>query len=293
MVFRINSDYRNWNEIFSRKKNDKLRQTMMHDFKLTVSSASSIKKEEVDLKSRQKRFAQWSSFDRAGKLQLATQAGYRSIRDYELHTYPDFVSDNVGKISFSAAVREIILNTGENPKKIYKEFQRNESYSHLRANPKRLKKDIAAVLDGSYQEEPEPEPEPESAPRPRPRPRPRPPPPRASQNVGNIPGIGKPLITKYFNFLLDFDNMPEQYKALLKRYRKLTLQLHPDKGGNPEDFKQLGNEWDAIRKIFRDNSKGKIGNKSRRKTRKKPRKKSRKSRKKSRKTRKKSRKSRK
>lgn len=37
---------------------------------------------------------------------------------------------------------------------------------------------------------------------------------------------------------------------LKKQYRTLALKLHPDKGGNAEQFKEMGNEYDSLFKTF-------------------------------------------
>ena len=40
-------------------------------------------------------------------------------------------------------------------------------------------------------------------------------------------------------------------KSVKKAYRKAALQHHPDKGGDPEVFKQLGNAAEKIIKTLR------------------------------------------
>ena len=35
--------------------------------------------------------------------------------------------------------------------------------------------------------------------------------------------------------------------ALKKKYRRLSVRLHPDKGGDPTEFQTMGGEWDEIK----------------------------------------------
>lgn len=45
-------------------------------------------------------------------------------------------------------------------------------------------------------------------------------------------------------FFATFNNIQE----LKKQYKKLALELHPDKGGNEEDFKAMSNEYQELLK---------------------------------------------
>lgn len=50
---------------------------------------------------------------------------------------------------------------------------------------------------------------------------------------------------KYFNIdkIVSSDDLKKQYRAL-------ALELHPDKGGNAEQFKEMGNEYESLFKTF-------------------------------------------
>ena len=59
-----------------------------------------------------------------GVFSLATSNLYLNISKIFINDNPEFVSDNVGKIPFRAAVEEIIQTIGRNPKKIFREIQK-------------------------------------------------------------------------------------------------------------------------------------------------------------------------
>ena len=50
---------------------------------------------------------------------------------------------------------------------------------------------------------------------------------------------------KYFNIdkIVSSDDLKKQYRAL-------ALELHPDKGGNAEQFKEMGNEYESLFKTL-------------------------------------------
>lgn len=48
---------------------------------------------------------------------------------------------------------------------------------------------------------------------------------------------------KTVNYFKDCQTLDEARKT----YYKLAMQLHPDKGGNEEDFKELANQFEAFR----------------------------------------------
>lgn len=50
---------------------------------------------------------------------------------------------------------------------------------------------------------------------------------------------------KFFNI-----DKIESNEDLKKQYRRLAFKLHPDRGGNIEQFKAMGNEYEALFKVF-------------------------------------------
>ena len=50
---------------------------------------------------------------------------------------------------------------------------------------------------------------------------------------------------KFFNI-----DKIESSEDLKKQYRRLAFELHPDRGGEPEQFKAMGNEYEALFKTY-------------------------------------------
>lgn len=62
-------------------------------------------------------------------------------------------------------------------------------------------------------------------------------------NMGNVPAIAKSIIQNP-----DFGQMV---------YKTAAKSLHPDKGGNPEEFKKLESAWRLVREIQKQSAEGK------------------------------------
>lgn len=58
-------------------------------------------------------------------------------------------------------------------------------------------------------------------------------------------------VPSFFRFL-GFDDIPTEPEEVRTRYKTLTKQMHPDTGGDPEDFKKLQRAAEQGMKYFSD-----------------------------------------
>ena len=58
------------------------------------------------------------------------------------------------------------------------------------------------------------------------------------------------------NALQNCDNVDEEFKVLKKQYYVRILQTHPDKGGDPDEFRKVQTAFEVLRELY---AQGRVG----------------------------------